>query len=90
MDPLGESRPPTILNPRLFLRDPLEKVTSQIAVERERERRNCPSTLSTDEVRGADVEASLSRRLTGTGFLRMDDGGGNGDVDVDAMECCWT
>jgi hypothetical protein len=40
IDPFGESRPPTILNPKLFLRDPFENVTSQMAVESERERRS--------------------------------------------------
>lgn len=85
MEPLGESRPPTMLNPRLFFLDPLENVTSQMAVDRDRERRKCPSTRSPDEdgvVAAAEVEASLSRRLT-IGFLLI----GAGDVDV--MDC-WT
>lgn len=67
MEPLGESRPPTMLKPRLFLRDPLEKVTSQMAVDKERDRRKWPSTRST-LVDGAN-EASLSRLLTVKGFL---------------------
>jgi hypothetical protein len=82
IDPLGESRPPTMLNPRLFLRDPLENVTSQMAVESERERRNWadpPSTrspLDIDvEVDGIiispEVEASLSRRVIGGCFLAL-------------------
>lgn len=80
MEPLGESRPPTMLKPRLFLREPLEKVTSQIAVDNERDRRNWPaSTRSTlaDGAKAAEVEASLSRRLTVKGFLLV---GGEADA----------
>ena len=66
-----------MLNPRLFLRDPFENVTSQMAVESERERRNWadpPSTRSpldieVDDIINPETEASLSRRLIGSCFL---------------------
>lgn len=68
MEPFGESRPPTMLNPKLFFLDPLENVTSHMAVDKDLERRKCPSTRSAVADVAAEVEASLSRRLT-MGFL---------------------